>query len=1179
MTVSRDLPNELTGAATTRRRIRVAEGCVIVARLVILAMSACVALDALVRFPEGVRWVLLFAAAWWLLWLGRRWVSPTLVARESVVSLALSIESQCAASRGRLASGVEFAQSSQHEGSALAHAVAQSASALAPHDLLRRLVSVTRLRREALGLAAVLGIWGIFAVMAPTLALTGLQRFVTPWTHAEWPARTSVRSTTFATHHPHRTSLALRADLFKGDPISEPVWVRVRTISSGATGEWGEISMVHQGETRFERLIEPGADAIEFVFLTRDMETRPQRIEFVDAPTVSSVKATVTPPPYASSSVPETFDLGRAMDARGKVPQPILEGSTIELLIETVPRLPIPTADGEAWRERTFLFSGMPKGIVGAPVGLTITAGPDGWHLKWTADVSRVLTLHLVDGHGVRNVEDIIVTTDVVTDAAPEATMIDPSADETVLPSAVVPLRAEARDDVGVVWLSLNARRGEGWAKEIGRVEAHMVLQAEVDGTLDLEEVKAAPGDIFEVSCLAADALTRDGARREPTRSSIRRIRVLNRAQFDEETRNSLAALRQGALRIDERERALLDRAEDAMTQLRPQSEISERIKALRNTLGAIEQRAQRNRVHDDASESLLAAAADILEAAQMGSDAARDSLQRASGSTDAKSSNAAMEEARTKQSEVRSELADLAALLDRDKDAWAAAKSLERVAEAITRADDARSQAGARTIGRPREELGEDEAAALDRAAESARQAAQVATEAVEELQERGAQVAQSDPARAANLQQAAKRGESEAVSTRLEQAEQATRENHLDEARQASASAMATIRQMMEDLADDEKSRTATLRRRLAGMADAIEALVKDAESVEEQGIQLQGSAAGEASTVGQQAAAVSRNALGIAEDGRATGPEAQRVVRLVERGAESESRAAGALLALPAQVGAGHEALARATSLFKEALTAAREQERRTEDAQREERMRELSQRYRTLAESQEGILTATAALGEENSERRALVEARRLALAEDEIRLSLEAIPEESEDVKASATFMEASLLATEAAAEAANALREGPPLDRAIEVEGDLLVILKGLALALDEAARKKDDPFADPEQSQDQRGGAGGGGGPQEGEPAIPPLAELKVLRSLQKTIYERTRRAEASGASPEALGMLATRQENAARLADELRKAVERRMQTQSPPPAEAGDPNDGAEALDPPKPKESEP
>jgi hypothetical protein len=97
----------------------------------------------------------------------------------------------------------------------------------------------------------------------------------------------------------------------------------------------------------------------------------------------------------------------------------------------------------------------------------------------------------------------------------------------------------------------------------------------------------------------------------------------------------------------------------------------------------------------------------------------------------------------------------------------------------------------------------------------------------------------------------------------------------------------------------------------------------------------------------------------------------------------------------------------------------------------------------------------------------------------------------------------------------------------------------------------------------------------------------IPPLAELRVLRALQKAVNERTRRAGATGATEEATRALAARQDGVAKLAEELRAEVEQRMRegpsgnapVKITPPDEPREPGDDAERNGSAPPKESEP
>lgn len=1154
---TRNLSRELDEAGRRIRSIGLLETFVLITRIFVMAVSACIATDALFRFPQEIRWILLVGLGVFAGWLISKRFLPALAPAVSRVKLALAVERTVPQAAGRLASGVEFSNDATMQENQFAQQVERDAVTLVPARAITQLVSMKQLKREGRAFVVVALLWITFFVVAPNLATIGIFRVLTPWVAVDWPARTGVRSMVFVTHHPKQTALAVKADLFRGDPYLEPVWVRMRRTKGESVGSWERIPLIHQSETRFERLVEAGSDVVEFQFLTRDMETRTQKVKFVDAPTMTSIIASIDPPAYARHPEQQRFDLGDGTNNRGRISESVLQGSFITIDFKPSPKIFIPTdeAKREEWIDQTFRWSGVSKDV-DALIPQTNLAELDGvWKLSWQADRSRSLLVRLTDENGVQNVDDIQVTIDVVVDRPPEVLVIDPSSDETVLPTAKIPLRGSARDDIGLDRVSIDASRATSWHQELTTAQADGLRELDVQTVFDLSSANAQPGEVFEIVTVASDLFEVDGVLREANRSSPRRLRVVTRLQFEEETRNALAVIRQGAIRTDERQASLVEKDEGALTQVRPQTEIGERIASMRSMTQALRQRLDRNDVPDDATRSLIDAADDILQVAKAQSDSARNDLQTAAQMQEDSSNSSAIdqakqkrEDARVAQGEVRSELKDLSALLDKDKDAWMAARKLEKVAEAITQADDERSKAGARTIGRSREELTAEEAANLDRAAQSAKAAAQVAREAIEELKSRAEKVKKDDPARAMNLQEAAERGERESLSGRMEQTEKATQENRMDEAQRSSASAMQTVQRMIGDLANDEKARTATLKRKLASLAEAIAQLVQQAESVVDIGMGL-GNLTGQdlthaAQGASHQAARLSLNASAVADEGRAAGPNGQRIVRLVERGAEAESRAAVALGAAQQDVVVGNENLVRGLSLFGEALAAVELQEKKNEEQERQQRAQELTQQYRNLADREEGLLTATSALVGVNADRRVLVEARRLSVEQENISQAISAISESSPDVKKSATFVEATSIAVDAATRAAADLRSGPPNQATVDTEREVLEILRGLIEALSDAAKKEDDPFAD-----DGGGGGGGGGGDQQEKPLIAPLAELKVIRSLQQRIYERTKAINSARMPADALGGLAQRQESIAKIADDLRKEVERQM------------------------------
>jgi hypothetical protein len=1165
-------------AAHRVRTLLVIERLSSLGALALALAAAFIGIDLLLRLPAPLRGLLL--AVWsgavaWTLW---RRIRPAWRLRVSPVSIALKAEDRMPSMKGRLASALEFASlrgvagepASPFERAVVDGAVTQ-VSARAVMDVIdprqcRRRV----LRLAAMGVAAL-----VIAIATPSMSAVGMQRLFMPWTVAEWPARTGLESRTDVRHHPRGAALPLRAELTRGDAAVERVWVRIRRMNaSGLFGAWEESLAVRQTGARFERLVEPGDRAIEFQFRTADVSTDVQRVDIVEPPAVARARATVTPPGYARGAVPpREQDLGDATGTRARVTDPVVEGSRITVTMEPLRAAVPPDAASDpdafaAWAASTFSVKGqdtIPDVRVTAQEGDTAQ-----WSVSWDAVSDSSLVVTLRDSDGVSNVEPISIDVSVVADRPPDVVVSEPAADETVLPTAVVPVRVEARDDLAVGALRAEVARGDSVTNVATASPAAGQRQARADGALDVASTGATPGDVLEITGVAAD-IRMVGAGTDGVRSVPRRLRVISGSQFDEEMRAALAALRQSAIRSDERQRALMERDDAPGERVRPQGELSERLAGLERTVTGLRSRLARNRAGDDALRSVLDAAEDLVAEAAARSNEARDGMQAAAESAKAAqdadragdapeaarakaAADRAQAQARAAQEAVRAELEDLATLLDRDRDAWAAGRQLQKVTESLAKADAARRAASAQTAGRSRDELDAAEAAELDRAAQAAEEAARAAREAMESLAERAERVKSTDPARAEALRSAVRRGEEGSLESRTEQAAQSTRENRMDEASRAGAQAAQTVQQMMAELADDERSRTETLRRRLASMLEALEGLLTRAESAQRSADALAPDAAA-ADAEAREAGALNQQALAVADEGRAGGPSMQRIVRTVERGAESAGRGAAALRRAPPAVADGAGALARATALFREARDLARTEERRNEARDRERRVRALAESYRALADRQEGVVVSVAALAQaddaEARDRRRIMEARRAGVEQESIRAAARAIAEANEDVRASEVLMNSTDALSDAASRAIADLRDGTVRPQTAAECADVLQILRGLAAALAEQAAAK-NPFDDAQaEDGNQAGGAAGGEGEPD-EPVVPPVAELKVLRAVQQGLAERTR---AVGAGELPAGMLETvarRQADIAALAEKVREEIEKRMEEQ---------------------------
>ena len=132
----------------------------------------------------------------------------------------------------------------------------------------------------------------------------------------------------------------------------------------------------------------------------------------------------------------------------------------------------------------------------------------------------------------------------------------------------------------------------------------------------------------------------------------------------------------------------------------------------------------------------------------------------------------------------------------------------------------------------------------------------------------------------------------------------------------------------------------------------------------------------------------------------------------------------------------------------------------------------------------------------------------------------------------------------------------------PRIDEALES-------LAWIVSALEDAAPDDGDRF---EEGQDQGGGAGGGGGGG-AQGAIPPVAEIKILRSMQESLTKRTRRFSESAATldpvvrAQQLAELAVRQQRIVELGTRIAEKLGTSTSGDAPIPSVGPDDVGGAE------------
>lgn len=1169
------------------RAVLVGERAAVLLACAVAAALAWGFVDFFLRSPAPLRiaaWAVgLGAIAWWV----ARSVWPAARFAPGLTDLALRLERERPELRGVLASGVDLArQRDSGEPVPLAEPVIAEASrraaALRPADAVRRDLLA---RNGGYLLAALLVVAGVFT-LAPELASIGAKRVLWPFAAAEWPKRTGVADATGATVHPLGAALPLRAALLKSDSAASRTRVAAeyRLIADGRAGEWRRVLLTSQDRpvqaapgvvgTLFERLIEPGtlgaADAgssvaLEYFFETSDDRTPVARVLLVEPPAVVGATLEAVEPEYArGADAARRIELGSGTDERA-TPPPLLAGSAVRLTIrlnKDVPAAAAFAAGGADWLRRSL---GEPAAeLVSRPEGVSLELGPRQWVLAWTLDDPVRVAVRVEDEHGIADVEERSFRFDVQRDNPPTAVIVRPAEDKSLLPTAVVDLAGEARDDVGLAWVALErrvARRpagSEGGAPEpLGEPEiftrsegAAGARQLLAESMLDLSAMPLRPGDEVWVTALAADTFALDGRRHEPVRSLVRKLRIISRDELIEQVWGELTGVRRNAIQIERDQRELAQASARAGEQAARQNEraqagITERLARQQDAVRRIGERLAENDAAEPALESVLRESRGALERAGRRSVQAGQELSAAADRASQENAGpeaGAPERARAQQAQqdVRDELASLIEMLDQGQDTWAARRAVEQALQAQRDLRDRTADAGRRTTGRSAEQLTPQERQELAGIAREQEELAERTRRAIEDMQSREESMRRSDPAAAQSMSQAAQRGRREQVPERMEQAARQARGNQTNNAQQQQSQAIQALEQMLQDLDQTARNRDEVLRRALASLIESLDALIR-AQTDELAALEAARDT-GRFAGLDRNMARLHVNTLAVLEEANAGPRELAPVARLIDAAAAEQAGATAALRRTPVDSGEAEERETASLKNLREARDLAARLDREAAQREQQRRRAELRKKYAEALARQVALRDSADALRAEELNRRTRNAARLIGQDQQTLREDLVQLKNDTAELSEARVFEFAHRRIDDLMRAAAEQLARGEPDEGVVRRQTSAARVLAQLIEALDQSRGEED--FREQEQAQQ-----GQGGGQSGQQPLVPPAAELKLLRAMQQEAIEMTR---AASDAPErvradAAGDAATLQQGIAEQARELLDRISR--------------------------------
>ena len=1100
-------------------------------------MLGLVALDYLLRLPGTARLVLLLAGLSALGYAVWTYLRPAVRFRPGLTQLALRAEGTFPAVEGRLASSVEFAVEGVDKGNSLAARSIKETERRLSGEALTRVISGERTWRASGAMIGVLAVVATVSILDRATAQTGLVRLFVPYGSTTWPARTGVESLMHEVLgdrwvHPRGQSLLLKARVTRGQP--HYVGARYRLRIDERYGPWQRIVLTHQGEGVHERLVDTTAEAIEFYFETEDARTQYEDILLAAPPAVHRAALAVTPPSYAASWFPAAeADLGTGLDERAVTATPALVGSDVTLSLEL--NKPIPAPGDEEWIRRTLGWDD------GDPPACTVDQrDPRRWTLRWRLGQTRTLNLRLVDEYGLENTEPIAYRIEAVEDRLPGVTIMEPEADEPVLATAVVPVKAEARDDVAVAVTGLEASLGPEasdmpespllWKTSEWAHSATATLAGELDlGQLDLVE-----GDVVLVHGTAEDVFELDGLRHPRVRSPARRLRIISELDLARRFRRELGAVRQNAIRIEARQAELEDDVIEAGPQPgveRAQAQIGERVATQRQAIDRIVERMRMNRLDDEQLATLVQQSGELLDFAGRAANRAVEAIEQRQAEAGGTHSAVAEgdEVGREKvdedndfddlelpepaeqdraiveaQEEVRQELTDLIMLLDRDEDTWVATRRLEELLDAQTELEAETGAVGRRTLGRSWEELTPGEQSELDRMARRQSDLGDQGRQLIDDLRRRAEELESVDPQGASAMRGAADSGERRELNRDMENAAERVAQNQLRTARAAQQAARRTIQQMLQNMRETSRANAQELLRRLASLIESIERLITVQEN--ELAALERSIDGGDFSGRDRAMIRLNQNTQNVAEEARTAGQESRRIARVLDRAADAQGAGVVALRAFPVKDEDALVAENRSLELLREARDLAEELEQAVEQRELMRRRSELIAAYRVFAERQIAVRVDTIELVEFGElDRRRLIEARGLGRSQDEIRQGLDELAATTSEIHESSVFTQVHDMMDDWSSWVTDALISGEVSvsvtdrqQRIADSIGRLIEALEGLV--------------QEPGEFAGGNRGGGDGSGRQGRAPLIPPGAELMLLRGMQEQVYNETR-------------------------------------------------------------------
>lgn len=955
-------------------------------------------------------------------------------------------------------------------------------------------------------------------VIAPQWIRTGIDRYAAPWGPTEWPRRVQIVPITGDQVVPLGESAGVAMRVARGlvGNLRGLVYVRA------ADGSVQAITLDRDEEGTFYATLDAVTTDMEYWFSAGDDDTerKPARITAVPRPEVAEIAARIRPPDYADQGVSRTFDL--AHEAASAV-----VGSEITVTLRPSKALPDPFHSGA----RMILNESEAIPLQIDPSNTGRLTG----QLRLTEDVS--FRVELRDEHGFQNRAPSKYRIAARPDAPPSVSILHPPSLLELTPQATVELQAHAEDDLGIGEVRLEATRDGGGART--EIDLSQVMQlrrgeegvsASVSHTWDLSTLALRSGDVVDYEFIVRDNFADEVTNGQVGRSGSQQLRIISAAEFELRVREDLNALeariRQVAQDQDELRGRVdaLARTMDATAGLSAlqlslvsavesaQARLGVQLRELASRFDELARRMEQNRSGDSEAWERMRQSGDSVRLIAAGPmTEAGAALARSRDDAEPAVQRAALEDGGLQQDSAAE---GLRALL-RNVNRWSTFQGLvtktRDLLERQTGLQRSTSQFGQKSMGKSADALTEPDATELGRLAREQEELGLDVDQHLARMGELADATREKQPATADSIDAAVRAARASQVHEKLRSASKALSENRTGAAGLEQRNAADGLRKMVQALREREQRELEELRKKLDGGEEQVSWLIEFQETIKTATAEAGGVAASAEvfASLESQQRTLARNTATVAaefEGNERTSTAAAAVRQAVEPMELAALRLADSL-ASPA-IDSQTEALQH----LQEALRLLEELSQAAADLAIRQSLERFQDGLEAVLTAQlavnDGILALEPVVRERGPNGR--VESRqatKLAREQNETAEQLEELRKDLTDVP----VYEWGLTRASAWMDQSSEALELRQIDASlIELTGRIAAQLQQLLAAIAETlALPMETEFAEAESGSGGSSGATAGGGA-----AIPPVAELLVLKAMQLEINERTRQA-----------------------------------------------------------------